>query len=315
MSEFLRGHTTTLAKARAALSLGHPISLVGIKGSGTTSTLRALLRDIPDAKIIHLTEPVTLETVIGWFREQTATVCGLDGLEWLVALDPDGLQKLRAFADGAIADRKNRTWIVSSNHSTWQRACQLSNIVEAFPTMVFMEPMPLKEMQQALLSRHAMSGFSLAFENSDDIGWQLQQLLNREEHSHQRIQNAWFRTLHTASGGIIGDALALWLSSISRIDIENNTIWMKAVPRPPTRRLSTLPAETLIILRAISQQGSMNAQQFSDMFLHDLNSSQAKLTQLSNIGLLFESDGNYRLPAHLHALLVRLFIERDWIST
>ena len=67
--------------------------------------------------------------------------------------------------------------------------------------------------QAAVLARHGLSGYGLNFEPRTERT-RLEELFARGASRIRRPYESFFRALHAASGGLVRDALRLWLASI-----------------------------------------------------------------------------------------------------
>jgi hypothetical protein len=165
-----------------------------------------------------------------------------------------------------------------------------------------------------MLTRHAMSGYTLRFEAREDLGWQLRYLLRRTNDARRRTQEAWFDTLHMACDGQPLEALPLWLASILRVDEAAGVIRMGPVPRPARGRLSRLSEDDLLLLRAVLRQGWLDIDCCASLFRLDEQTARARLAGLAGMGLLEEGDGGcYSITAHLHGPLCAVLSERRWL--
>jgi hypothetical protein len=155
-----------------------------------------------------------------------------------------------------------------------------------------------------------MSGYELAFGHAEHTG--IARELNRRLLGG-RTRQAWFRDLHEASGGLIRDALLLWMSSVQKVDEAASSVWMGPVPSPPVAALRQLPEEVLLTLWQVARNGWTDPQIHASLFRMTPRRAEAHLARLVHWGLLACTDGRYRIVVHLRGAVVRVMQERRWV--
>jgi hypothetical protein len=178
--------------------------------------------------------------------------------------------------------------------------------------VIHLHALTVSELEQAILARHAMSGYEVRFRGDDDIGWQLQHVLLRGSNRERRRQEAWFRTLHAASAGVLQDALRMWMASIVSVDDEAGVLEVGTVHRPPVQRLQELPDDQLLTLLQACWQGWITALQHATLFRGEPARSEAHLAHLEQVGLLVRTGDRYRVSPHLRGSLHRVLRRRGW---
>jgi hypothetical protein len=173
-------------------------------------------------------------------------------------------------------------------------------------------PLSVDHLERAILSRHAMSGYGVIFDGELDLGWQVGNLLLGARDVARRRRAAWFRTLHSASAGVLSDALRLWMASIRSVDDGSERIELGPVPRPPLTRLGLLPEEDLVTLLETTRQGWIVPDQHARLFRQPLQRSEAHLAHLAQLGLLVEEGGVARIAPHLRGPLHQVLSRRGW---
>ncbi len=257
---------------RAARALSGPagqlrtVAMIGQKGAGLRAVALAATRGQAGLRRRVLTAPATVEEIERWFPAEPGCVVLIEGLKWMLSPLPGGTAPLRRFIQGVLDDAGQSAWLLVTEESVWDSArlrCPLSSV---FTEVITVGPMASAQLQVAMLTRHAMSGYALQFEAREDFGWQLRYLLRRTNDARRRTQEAWFDTLHMACAGQPLDALPLWLASIQRVDEETGVISMGPVPRPARGRLARLPGADLLLLRVALRQGWIDAETCAAVF-------------------------------------------------
>jgi len=317
--DLLVGRAQTISGARKVLSGAgshrlRSVALVGPDGVGKGAVANAIVRGVDGVKpeAWTFTKPATVEEVDQWFatpRENRLVTVG--GFHWLVSARPGGIEPLRRFVAGVIADEGKNAWLIRTDLLVWRFITSLAPVADAFPELVEIEPFDVEQLEAAVIARHAMSGYELSFGPSETSRLYVElgrRLLGR------RVRKAWFRDLHEASGGLIRDALLLWMSSVQKVDEERSQVWMGRVPVPPTAVMRHLPEDVLLTLWQIARNGWTDPETHAALFRMTARHSEAHLTHLAHWGLLVPAEGRFRIAVHLRGAVVRVMQERGWLT-
>jgi Kef-type K+ transport system membrane component KefB len=317
--DLLVGRTDSIQRARRVLSgIGaqhlRAVALLGPDGVGKGAVANAIVRGVDGAKPESWTfqGPTTVQEVERWFatpRERRIITVG--GFHWLVSARPGGIEPLRRFVAGVVADAGRNAWLLRADSLVWDFAATLSPIRDAFPTVVDLEPFDVEQLEAAVLARHGMSGYELAFGAAAQGGfaWELSRRL-----LGNRTRQAWFRDLHEASGGLIRDALQLWMASVNKVDEDGSVVRMGPVPSPPLAALRQLPEDALLTLWQISRNGWTDPDIHASLFRTTREQAEAHLARLVHWGLLHSSEGRYRIVVPLRGAVVRVMEDRRWVA-
>jgi Kef-type K+ transport system membrane component KefB len=317
--DLLVGRAEAIGRARKTLSAEgshrlRSVALVGPDGVGKGAVANAIVRGVDGVKPESwtLTAPATVEEVDLWFstpREKRLVVVG--GFHWLVSARPGGIEPLRRFVAGVIADEGKNAWLIRTDLLVWRFIASLAPMGDAFPEVVDLEPFDVNQLEAAVLARHAMSGYELAFgppESTGMAGELGRRLLGR------RARQAWFRDLHEASGGLIRDALLLWMSSVQKVDDAESFVWMGKVPNPPAAALRLLPEDVLLTLWQLARNGWTDPETHAALFRTTPRQSAAHLTRLQHWGILVSNEGRFRITVHLRGAVVQVMQDRGWVT-
>jgi hypothetical protein len=317
--DLLTGRGDAIARARYALSPAtyaglRTVAVVGPAGIGKGSVVKALTRTMaaPQVTTIAPTAPLTCEEVAAWFDDSVGNVYVLDGLRYLFSMTPRGFAPLRRFCEGVVTDNGRNMWIVSTDASVWAFARNAAPLEDAFPEVVRLQALSISELETALTARHAMSGYTLHFEPPIDVRWQLADLFSRTSDVQERRRQLWFKSLHEACGGLVRDALHLWMASITDVDEAKGVVTVGPVRDVPHRHLEALPRPVLLTLRQLMQQGWMDAESLGFVFRKDEVEAEAHLAHLAHLGLLERDEGRYQVAEHLRGATWRVMTDRRW---
>jgi len=258
-------------------------------------------------------KPWSVTEVEAWLRELPARdVCVvIEDLRWLVRCVPGGVAPLQRVARAIVADGKRRVWVLHADPVSWSFLTHTTTLPTAMGHTVHLGPLSAQDLQDAVLTRHTMSGYHASFGDDDDLPWV--SLLWRRSNREQRRREEWFRALHEASAGVMQDALRLWMASIDKVDDTQDAIHLGAVPRPPVARLAELSDDATLTLVQTLRQGWMDTETHAWLFRHDRASAEAHLAKLVHDGLLQETGPRYEVVPHLRGPLERALSARGWV--
>ena len=312
--DVLTGREASLAAARRALSGESAgrlrgVALVGLDGvgKGTLSAAIVRSRSWKAVRRYALSQPATRADVDVMFRDRTeGHLVVVSGFHWLVSLRPGGLSVLRRFVEGVMHDGGKNAFLVHADRLVWDYVKGVAPLEEAFPEVIDLAPMTAEELEAAMLARHALSGFGLDFERTVSAHG----LLGR---GRDRPHAPYFRALHAASGGLVRDALRLWLASVESVDEDARVVHVGAVPPAPLAALRGQPDEVLVRLYQVARQGWMDAEGQAYAFRVDRTGAEAQLSRLAHRGLLERDKQTYRIASHLRGPTYRVLAERGWL--
>jgi Kef-type K+ transport system membrane component KefB len=320
-ADVLTGRDPDIARARHVLAGGFPgrlrsAVLVGPDGVGKAAVSSAIVRARAwkNVRRVNLTRPTSVQDVQELFKGKAeGHLVVVDGLHWMLAMRPGGFEPLRRFVDGVIADGGRNAWLVHADLLFWRYASQVAPLEEAFPELVRLDPLGPGELQSAVLARHGLSGYGITFQ-PQRTGSSLERAMLRLAGRFRRPYEHYFRELHAASGGLVRDALRLWLASIEQVD-EHDFVHVGPVPRSPAAALRRLPDELLLNLYLIARQGWMDADVQAWLFRVDRSTADAQLARLAHMRLLELHDGGvYRIAVHLRGQVVHVLREKGWVE-
>ena len=318
-SDVITGRSEAISQAQQTLS-GTPtgrmrsVALVGIDGVGKAAMASAIVRSgsFKNVRRITFAEPTStaqVDELLGDLGEGRLIV--LSGLHWLLAARPGGFEPLRRLVDGIISDGGNNAFLAHADSLWWSYASHIAPLEDAFPGVLHIDPLSIAALEDAVMKRHRLSDFDHLFEpqtsTSEVEGW-----LIRSAGRFKSAKDRYFRLLHTASGGLVRDALRLWTASILSVDEETRQVHVGPVPGSTYGDLLRLPEDVALTLYQIARQGWMSADVQAHLFRVDHTTAEAQLARLAHLGLLEHEGASYRIPVHLRGAVVRSMRERGW---
>lgn len=318
--DVLTGREEAIARARAVLEAKRArgqlraVALVGLDGVGKASVSNAIVRGgrWRQVRRVTLEKPIDVAGVEALLKETSdAQLVVLDGLCWMVSAEPGGFAPLRRFVDGVVADAGKRAWLVHAEELFWRWGKTIAPLQEAFPQTVTLDPLTPDELTAAVMERHRLSGYGHAFDRLEGTS-AVEGLLARSASRIRRPYELYFAELHTATGGLVRDALRLWLASIRSIE-NGDLVRVGPVPASPYTALGRLPEPELLALFWVARQGWMRPESFAWLLRVDTTEARARLARLSHLGLLEERDGFHRVALHLRGALGLVVRDRGWM--
>jgi Kef-type K+ transport system membrane component KefB len=321
--DLLAGREADVERVRRTLTgrgkASRTVAVVGVAGIGNAAVVNTLLRGLPERVRIHRVrldactsvEQVE-ERILGPMRGSRGDIAVVEGFHWLFTIRPGGFAPLRALVDGVIEDRGRNGWLISTERPVWSYTKRLLPLEDIFCERFDLGALSVEELRNTLQLRHAMSGYRLHFQRPPGhIGWWFQELLTRRSAEEDLHERHFFEQLHQATGGILSDALRLWLASVDGVGSSTDTITIGSLPEPPLEALRKLPLDDLITLRQLARQGRITAEDHAQQFRTEPTWSAGSLTRLEHSGLLQRVDDCcYRLAPELAGAIHQVLRER-----
>jgi len=303
------------------------VSVISNDGGDKSAVVQALLRGIgPQCQIIRVAfseEEAGLQSVQQKMAEAVTRVhkhpkpiIVVEGFQWLFGIRPEGFTALRQFVSTVIQTSDHVGWLVSAELPVWTYADRVVPLHDAFPEQVVLHPLNPEELQSAILGRHTMSGYGLVFKTpASSIKNTIIALFSSKMRRSRFHETAYFTNLHQDSGGLLGDAMRLWMASIDTFDTSANNVLIGTTPHPPIRAIRQLPDDTLITLRQVARQGRITVQDHAEQFRLEEQVSHAYLSRLVHWGLLCRAGKQvFQFHPELAGSLMRILDERGVVG-
>ena len=307
-------HDAHQVLSRRAKGKLRSVALIGIDGVGKAAVSNAIVRTgrFKQVRRVALSEPndgeIFEEVVKSGSDGQLVVV---DGIHWLMSMEPGGFEPIRRFADLVIADAGRHAWLIHADALFWRFASTVAPLADAFPDQIELEPLSAEALKSAVMDRASHSGLGTSFERVEGDS-RIEEWLARSASRIRGPMDHYFHELHEASGGLVRDALRLWLASIRGVQ-NDEIVRVGRVPVSPHIALARLSEEVLLLLYQIARQGWMHPRVLSHLFRVDEGTAHAQLARLTHLGILEELEGQiYRVEVHLRGALERVLADKGW---
>ena len=319
-ADLLAGQDQEVAGLRSLLLGSGPgvrrgVAVLG-HGEGRGAAVNALLRGLSEGLRIKrhiLTQPVCdveeVQRILDSAKGQGCVV--IEGLHWLYRAEPGGFEPLRHLVDGILEDEGENAWVLSADPHSWAFACSVVPLTDLFPGTLKLQTLTATELRQVLMNRHAMSGYRLRIGRSDgNLGQMFRDTIRGRRGAEERFEETYFELLHEATGGVLRDALHLWMASVTEVDPGSDSISIGEVPESPVHALRELSETDLISLRQLCRQGRLDAANHADSLHMDPQNSAGELARLQHWGILTRTRHGFVVQDHLLGPLRRVLIEK-----
>jgi len=314
--EIGRGVAALETRVGGADGRGATVVLIGQDGVGKGAVASAIVRGtrFKQVRRHRFAKPVLdLDELDEMFPSGSGQLVVARGLHWLAAPSPGGLEPLRRFVERLVTDAGRNAFLLQADALVWSHLVGLSGVGDVATDVIRLGPLDREPLRAAVLARHRLSGLGLSFgPSTEDRG--LEERLLRAAGRLRRPYDSYFRRLHVASGGLVRDALRLWLASIERVDDKADVVHVGPLPDSPLPAIRALPEETLLTLHAVARSGWMDATGYAHLFRTEQVRAEARLARLERWGLLKSENGIYRVTVHLRGALHRALRDRGWVE-
>ena len=320
--DILTGRDEALARAMSLLEgEGAPtlrtVAVVGPDGVGKSAFVNAVRRSKrwPKVRELSLDGPATRADVDALFEAgASGHLVVVSGLQWLLSMRPGGLSPLRYLVARIVEDAGKNAFLVRADGLVWAQSLAIAPLREAFPEVVQLDPLDEDALQAAVLARHTVSGYGLVFSQGNTPRSGFEELALRAASPFTRPKESFFRALHGASGGLLRDALRLWLASVEEVDETSDFVHLGPVPTPSIFALRRLDDAQVLTLYQVARQGWMNPEVHASMFRTDCATARARLLALEHVDILDRVGDVWRIAQHLRGPIHRLLVERGFVQ-
>ena len=295
--DLLAGRSLELDAAMKELSTpgrARCVAVLGYAGEGKTSAIQSLKRRLseqlpvieyrfgPDQNIHE-----RIDRLVNEAKSRSGVVFVVSGIPWVIDAVPGGFEELRRILACISEDERRNGWLISVDRAVWSFASRFVPLETVFPRVLLLGSLGLEQLRDAVLSRHALSGYRVAYERpSTGVGNWLAMQLRGSSTADELYERATFEELHEESRGNLRDGLRLWLASVRRVSPDGATLVLGPVPKVGDGWMRRLVDEDFLTLLQVSRVGRITAEQHARMFGWEPMKSRAAMDRLARLGLL-----------------------------
>ncbi|HEX7091270.1 MAG TPA: ATP-binding protein [Longimicrobiales bacterium] len=337
--EFLVGREAdlqTIAAAARRFDAGQPtaVAVLGEKGSGKTSLVRAAVRRVLPGRPLHSLELHRLVTrtddllavlrdafgrhdvgslaeLAELLRHGPPQVAIIEDAHRLFHRRVGGFDALRAFLAFAADTKPNVLWIATMDQYAWAYLDQVVGIGRYFELQIRTTNLPPAVIEQAILARHEVSGYALRFEPGERLVHSRRfGALTNESARQAEARRAFLADLTRVAEGNVFVALFTWLRSIAAV--EGRTLVLRGPRAIETSFLQDFPLDALHTAAAVILHDGLGVEEHAACFQLSPEQSRLVLAGMADARLLFRADdGTYRINKVLYRPFVRLLRDRN----
>jgi hypothetical protein len=228
-----------------------------------------------------------------------------------------GFTALEAFLELVTATRPHLFWVVTMDEYAWRYLDQVLGLAPYFSHVLNTTNLPPDRLEQAVMARHDVSGFSLRFELGDDRatgrGWWAR-LRKREaggELTRRELERqSYFRELNQIAEGNVFLALFYWIRSVDRV--EDHVLVLRRPEIIDLGFLERLPLPSLHTIAGIILHGGLSEAEHRRIFELSPAESRLQLAALADAHLVFRTDEDeFTVNRVLYRPLTRLLKARN----
>jgi len=303
-------------------------ALIGEKGSGKTTVLNLAKQDIfigfscieldftetaaSEKALVDALVPAFALPSINTIAEITnlingdtrQRICIIENIHNLFLRTMDGFEAIHLLILLMSKTRNKIYWIVSCGLYAWDyldRALQLSSF---FKQIIFLKELKREQIQQMILDRHQISGYSINFIPSARIlrSRQYKKLISETE-KYEYLQGLFFERLSDAAEGNVRVGIYLWLSAIE--SFTETAIDIPAETNFNLHLLSLLPPGYFFSLAGLIQHEYLTEAEHAEIFNQSVDDSGMMLEQLVKRGLIIKTEEKYSVHPFFYRAVVK----------
>ncbi len=304
-----------------------PAVLIGEKGSGVTTTINFLLKNITiEEELIRTDADKTIECeeallkyfgyILGTgFRDYTEIIRFLnsagnkkiiiiENIQHLFIRRIGGFRAFKKFFEIISATNGNVFWIVTSNLYAWNYLERVLNISDYFSYTVRLNAFTDNQIVDIILKRHRVSGYNIHFEPSaGDLQSKTYQRLSDPE-KQKYLKEKYFSELNRFARSNLSISLFFWMRSTREVKDDNITIG--SLEDLDFSFLQGLSDEKIFTLYSLLIHDGLTVKQHAMVFNQSEEKSRLNLLLLSDDGIITGTKSGFIINPLLYRQTVSL---------
>lgn len=313
------------------------VAIVGEKGSGKTTMIRFIKKDILKeadhnevffdktfsdknellkklCAALKFKQTDSVEEFLEKVEKKKGpSVLIVENLQNIFIRNINGYEALEAFWVIMSSTIDKIFWVVSSSRYSWNFFVKMSSADQYFSHVLYADKLDETEIKEAILTRHKSSGYELHFEPGDSMkkSRAYKKLLGDPKKSQELVRENYFSKLSNICEGNTSIAMIFWLQSIKEFD--NQRFVFRPLEVAEVDKLEVPSREVLFTLAALVIHDTLNKEEVALALHEDLSASRLMLARLKTKGIVYASKSGYNLNHLVYRQVVRLLKRRNII--
>ncbi|MCC5926202.1 MAG: ATP-binding protein [Bacteroidetes bacterium] len=312
------------------------IALVGEKGSGKTSVINILQKELESSKVKFVRGSIDFTTfeVAGLLKQlcailgmspvedpgvfidkvnaiRTRRVIFIEGFQNVYLRHMHGFEALEAFLLIISRTGNQLFWVVSSSRYAWQYLDKIYDLDGYFTHKRMVDEVKSNSLKDIILSRHTVSGYELHFEPSPDMrdSRTFRKTSGDELEQQKLLREDYFEKLYEVTKGNISIALQYWQLSVK--EIIDDVIRIRPLEQLTLTLGDGFSNDDLFALGAIIFHDDLTEQQMADALHIDYATSRMILAKLTARSILYRKEDRFYLNNLLYRQVVDLLKSKN----
>ena len=312
---------------------GHyaPAVLTGEKGSGITTTLNFMLKNIVlEEELIRKDIEDTIESggellrfmsslfkndfhdsgeIIQYLNTGNKKIIILENIQHLFLRRVGGFIILKLFFEIISGTNPNVFWIVSSTTYAWNYLEKVLKISDYFSYVINLSAFSDEQIVDIILKRHRVSGYNILFgPSSQDLQNKTFQKLSDPE-KQTFLKEKYFSELNNFAQSNLSISMIFWMRST--IEVKNDNITIGSLEALDFSFLQGLSEEKVFTLFALLIHDGLSIRQHAAVFNQSEEKSRLNLLLLADDGIIIKTRKGYSINPLLYRQTVSMLQTRN----
>ena len=203
-------------------------------------------------------------------------------------------------------------WIVTCTLYSWKYLDKVLNVSKYFQRIIELGAIPNQEIENIILKRHRISGYTLRFEIPERFEKSRKfKKLSTDEKKQNFLRQNYFSQLNEFAAGNVSIAILFWLAAIK--DISRDSMVLSPSLEFDYSFLNQLDTDELFTLAALLQHETLSAEEHALIFHQDIEQSLLLFNRMCNRRILLNVQNRFQIHHLLFRPVVRMLKTRNII--
>ena len=309
-------------------------AITGEKGSGASSLLNFLLKEITKEKILRKklstnyssegdfldffkdllknNELNSFEQIVDELNNGNYSIIILEDMQHFFMKKIQGFEAINLLFELISQTDDKIFWIQEYTSFAWKYLEKAVSINRFFKFIIHLESFTNEQVIEVIMKRHRVSGYNIKYANTF-LSKQEKRKSARlnEKEKEDFLEKSYFNSLNQFAQSNISLALLYWLRST--LNVEKNTITIGQLKNVNFDFLSKLPQESTYTLHALLLHDSLSINEHALLFNQSEIKSRLDLMVLEDQGVLNSIEGRYKINRLLFRQIVNVLTNKNII--